>query len=128
MQNRPRFAAAASFAAVILLAGCSSEPETVTAGTNDPDAKTIAEAAPVALPPMLTASRTYRCKDNSLVYIDFFSDSKTANLRTEKDGTPTVLTAAEPGKPFESDGYSLAGSGAEVTLTRPGKGTASCKA
>ena len=128
MKNRTRLTAAASFAAVILLAGCSAEPETVGNGTNDPDAKTIADAAPVELPPMLTASRTYRCKDNSLVYIDFFSDNKTANLRTEKDGTPTVLTAAEPGKPFEADGYALTGSGAEVTLARPGKGSETCKA
>jgi hypothetical protein len=128
MQIRPRILSAAAFAALLSLAACNSEPETVTAGTADPDAATLKEAPPVELPPMVTASRTYRCKDNSLVYIDFFNDNVTANLRDKKDGQPVVLKAPEAGKPFVSDGYTLSGNGAEVELTRPGKGSESCKA
>src|SRR3546814_10254586 len=46
---------------------------------------------------------------------------KTANLRTEKDGAPTKLTAAEAGKPFEGAGYKIEGSGKQITATLPGK-------
>lgn len=128
MQIRTRILSAAAFAALASLAACNSEPETVTGGTADPDAQTLKEAPPVELPPMLTASRTYRCKDNSLVYIDFFSDNVTANLRDKKDGAPVVLKAPEAGQPFASDGYMLTGNGTEVELARPGKGSESCKA
>ncbi len=127
MRNAPRLLRAAPIAAVFLLAACNSEPETVTGGNNDPDAATVAAAPPVQLPPMVTASRTYRCKDNSLVYIDFFNNN-TAVYRTEKEGAPTTLTAAEEGKPYTMDGYSVSGSGTEISLTAPGKGSTSCKA
>jgi hypothetical protein len=118
---------AAPLAAALLLGACNSEPETVTAGTPDPDAAKVASAPPVQLPPMVTASRTYRCKDNSLVFIDFFNNN-TATYRTDKDGQPTTLTAAEAGKPFTADGYSVSGSGTEISLTAPGKGSTTCKA
>ena len=127
MRHSRLFLRAAPIAAVLLLAACNSEPETVTAGTNDPDAATVAAAPPVQLPPMMTASRTYRCKDNSLVYIDFFNN-KTAAYRTEKDGAPTTLTAAEEGKPYTADGFSVSGSGTQISLTAPGKGSTTCKA
>ena len=119
---------AAPMAAVLLLAACNSEPETVTGGTADPDAAQVAAAPPVQLPPMVTASRTYRCKDNSLVYIDFFNNG-TATYRTEKEGAPqATLTSAEEGKPYTFDGYSVSSSGTQISLTAPGKGTTSCKA
>ncbi len=118
---------AAAITAALLLAGCNSQPETVTAGAIDPDAQAVAAAPPVELPPALAASKTYRCKDNSVVYVDFLSDSKTAQLRTEKAGAPTVLTAAEPGKAFVAEGYALSGNGDAVELTRPGAGAQSCK-
>jgi hypothetical protein len=127
MRYASRLLRAAPIAAVLLLAACNSEPETVTGGTVDPDAAKIAAAPPVALPPMVTASRTYRCKDNSLVYIDFFNN-KTAAYRTEKEGAATTLTTAEEGKPYTFDGYSVSGSGTEISLTAPGKGSTTCKA
>jgi hypothetical protein len=77
---------------------------------------------------MVASSRSYRCKDNSLLYVDFMSDNKSANLRTKKDGTATKLTAAEAGKPFEGGGYTVSGSGADVEITQPGKGAQGCKA
>ena len=124
----PSFLRAAPMAAVLLLAACNSSPETVTDTTADPDAAKVAAAPPVQLPPMVTASRTYRCKDNSLVYIDFCNNG-TATYRTEEKGTPTAtLTSAEEGKPYTFDGYSVSSSGTEISLTAPGKGTTSCKA
>ncbi|AMK22334.1 MULTISPECIES: hypothetical protein [unclassified Sphingobium] len=118
-----------SVAALALLSACNKndEPE-VVGGPADPMAEKLANAAPVELPPMVKESRQYRCKDNSLIFVDFMSDDKTANLRTEKDGAPTKLTAAEAGKPFEGAGYKVEGSGKQITATLPGKSAVSCKA
>jgi hypothetical protein len=76
---------------------------------------------------MIQASRTFRCKDNSLIYADYYTDN-TARVRTEKDGTPTVLTSTAGQPPFTAEGWSLSANGDQVTLTAPGKGTQSCKA
>ncbi|CAH0353328.1 MAG: hypothetical protein WA085_11620 [Sphingobium sp.] len=114
-------------AALISLSACSkSEPE-VVGGPADPMAEQIANAAPVELPPAVKASKQYRCKDNSLIFVDFLSDDKTANLRTEKNGTPTKLTAAEAGGALKADGYEVSGLGSPVTITVPGKSAQSCK-
>ncbi|GLI96499.1 hypothetical protein [Sphingobium sp. BS19] len=114
-------------AALISLSACSkSEPE-VVGGPADPMAEQIANAAPVELPPAVKASKQYRCKDNSLIFVDFLSDDKTANLRTEKNGTPTKLTAAEAGGALKVDGYEVSGPGSPVTITVPGKSAQSCK-
>jgi hypothetical protein len=127
MRTTPRSLAAASIAALTLLAACSQEPETIEGGPADPDAANVAAAAPVELPPAITASKTYRCKDNSLVYVDFFNNN-TAAFRTEKGGTPTMLTAAEAGKPFTGEGHSIASSDNQTTISYPGHASQSCKA
>lgn len=117
-------------AALSLLSACGSndEPE-VVGGPADPMAKELANAAPVELPPAVKDSRSYRCKDNSLIFVDFLADDKTANLRTEKEGAPTKLVAPEAGKPFVAEGgYSVEGGGATITATLPGKSAQSCKA
>jgi len=128
MQKILRVLTAASVAALLPLAACNQEPEVINAGPPDTQAKDLAAAAPVELPPSIVASRTYRCKDNSLVYIDFMSN-QTANYRTTKAGEATaVLTSPAPGQPYVADGYSVSGSGTEINLTAPGKGSQSCKA
>jgi uncharacterized lipoprotein YajG len=118
----------APLALLTLLAACSNEPENLTASNNDPDAAEVAAAPPVELPPMLAGSRTYRCKDNSLVHIDFFSNN-TAVYKTEKDApTGTTLTAEGPDKPYVAEGYSVSANSESIQLTAPGKGSTSCKA
>src|SRR4028118_1193527 len=89
--------AAASIAASLVLAACSNEPEVVDTNP-DPMKEELAKAGPVEAPPMIQASRTYRCKDNSLVYIDFYTNN-TAQYRTEKGGAATTPTAAARGQP-----------------------------
>lgn len=118
-----------SLALFALLAACSNEPENLTgAGPADPDAAVVAAAPKVELPPMLAGSRTYRCKDNSLVHIDFFNNN-TALYKTDKDATTgTTLTAAEPGQPYTAEGYSVSGNTDNIELTAPGKGSTTCKA
>ena len=45
------------------------------------------------MPPSITASKIYRCADNKVVYVDWLSDKKTANVRTEQGGSPTQVIA-----------------------------------
>lgn len=130
--QKPPLSALAPFAlsAAILLAGCG-KPTTITAGQPvDPQASQIAAAPPVKLPPALLSSKSYRCQDNSLVYVDFFNDGTTANIKTKKNGTPTALTAPAAGQPYVGDGYTVAGSATDKTIkiTLPGKKEQPCNA
>jgi hypothetical protein len=127
MKNAPRTLAAATLAALFTLGACNNEPVTVNPGGADPQAEALKNAPKVAPPAMIQASRTFRCKDNSLVYADFYTDN-TARVRTEKEGTPTILTAANGQPPYTAEGWSLSANATQVTLTAPGKGTQSCKA
>ena len=124
--NKTLLAAAAS-AALLSLGACNSEPETITAGNDDPQAQALENAAPVEAPPKIQASKTFRCKDNSLLYADYYTNN-TARVRTKKDGEPTVLTAEGGNPPYKAEGYSLSANGPSVTFTAPGKGTQTCKA
>ncbi|KMS55529.1 hypothetical protein [Sphingobium cupriresistens] len=114
-------------ASVALLSACNKndEPE-VVGGPADPMAAELANAAPVELPPSVKANKQFRCKDNSLIFVDFMTDDKTANLRTEKGGSPTKLVAAEAGRPYTADGFEVSGQGDAVTITVPGKGAQAC--
>ena len=112
-------------AAFLALGACKQE--TVIAGDHDDMKDAVAAAPKVVLPPSVKESKAYRCKDNGLVYVDFFQGDKTANLRATKDGTATKLEAPEAGQPMVAEGYSLSGSGSSVTVTRPGKGSQVCK-
>ena len=76
---------------------------------------------------MIQANRTYRCKDNSLLYADFYTN-QTVNVRAQKDGPSTTLTAAAEGQPYTAEGYSLSANAAQINYTAPGKGAQSCKA
>lgn len=115
--------------ALLSLSACGqSEPEVVDNKAPDPVAEQAAHAVPVALPPAVKDSRSYRCKDNSIIYVDFLADDKSANLRTDKAGAPTALKAEAPGEPYKFDGYELVGNGASITATLPGKGKQDCKA
>lgn len=111
---------------VLTLSACGkSEPE-VVGGVPDPMGNQLANATKVVLPPSVKASRTYRCKDNSLIYVDFMSDDMSANIRTEKNGAPTALKAEAKGDPFKAEGFAIVGSGDTVSITVPGKGSQSC--
>ena len=121
-----KFLAAASVAASLLLSACNNEPEVVDTNP-DPMKDELAKAKPVEAPPMIQASRTYRCKDNSLVYVDFYTNN-TAQFRTKKEGQATMLTAPAAGQAYVAEGYSVSGNAPQITLTAPGKSGISCKA
>ena len=117
---------AATLAASLSLAACNNEPEVVDTNP-DPMKDELAKAPPVEAPPMIQASRTYRCKDNSLVYIDFYTNN-TAQYRTEKGGAATTLTSPAEGQPYTAEGHSVSANAPQIQLTAPGKGSLSCKA
>lgn len=109
----------------VALAGCNSEPEVID--EYDPQAAALKNAAPVELPPSIVASRTYRCRDNSLVYVDFLSNG-TANIRNDEGGAPVATLTAEGGTPpYTGSGYSVSANAAEIRYTAPGRGSQTCR-
>jgi hypothetical protein len=120
-----------TLAAAAALAGCNKDDHTIVAGGPEVGDTNVAANAPVALPPTISATKIYRCADNAVVYVDWLSDNKTATVRTEKAGSPTQVTAAEPGKPMSAPGgYSVEGSAAasSAKIGVPGHPAQSCKA
>ena len=117
-------------AASTALMSCQKEVIDPGAEKNEIAAANAASAAKVVLPPSITATKTYRCKDNSVVHIDWLSDNKSANFRAEETGAPLQLKSANAGEAMIAEGYSLSGdaAAATITLTRPGKDEQSCKA
>jgi hypothetical protein len=118
--------AAASTAAIFVLAGCKAEPVAV-GGPADPQAEALKNAPPVQLPPTMK-DKTYRCKDNSLVYVSFSSDNLTALVRDKQEEPPVAtLKAPAPGQPFVAEGFSLSGSGDSVTYKSPDSAAQTCR-
>ena len=120
----------------LALAACNPEPETIVGGER-PDSMSdeLANAAPVELPPAIATTKTYRCKDNSVVRIDWLAQDKGAYVHGDGQ-TQTHLKMAEAvdGKPAAADlvaegGYVLKGNAAASTvmLAQPGKPSQSCK-
>lgn len=115
-----------TLAAAAALAGCDNS--NIVAGHDTGDAAN--SAANVTLPPAIAASKIYRCSgDNSVIYIDWLADNKTANVRTEQGGAPTQVVAPEPGQPMTAaNGLSLIGTAAasSVSVTLPGQRPKTC--
>jgi hypothetical protein len=120
-----------TLAAAAALAGCKPENHTIVAGAPDEGDNNVVSNGPVALPPSIASSKVYRCADNKILYVDWMSDNKSANIHTEKGGAPTVVTAPEAGKPMTAPGgYSLEGkaSGSSVKIAVPGHPAQACNA
>lgn len=104
-------------AAAAALAGCNKDDHTIVAGgPDDSDAPNAVDVSNVQLPPSITATKSYRCKDNSVLRIDWLSDGS-ARVHT-KDG--------DLGQQVQvGDGGPLSGSADASAITYEGK---SCKA
>lgn len=100
--------------AALALSACNKENHTIVAGPpgSDQPAPTI---DPASLPPSIIASKSYRCKDNSVVYIDWLSN-QTATIK--KSRTDTAGTSVKVGE-------GLTGSATDASVTYNGQ---SCKA
>jgi hypothetical protein len=82
-----------TLAVAAALAGCNKEDHTIVAGGPQPDAEDNEVAnAQVALPPSITASKVYRCADNTVVYVNWLSDGS-ATTRNKPDANPTPVPA-----------------------------------
>ena len=124
--QKHRLLAAGTIAAIFLLAACNNEPEAISINEYDPMAEQLKKAPPVKeLPPAIAASRTYRCSDNSLFYVDFYTNN-TALLRTVRGGDAVTLQAEGGNPPFVADGHSVSDNGESVRITAPGKNNLAC--
>jgi len=127
--------AAVAIATLLTLAACQQKtPEEVGGPADDATAIAARNKAPVALPPAIASSKSYRCKDNSVVYVNFLTDGVTANVRDKEEEPPAVtLVAPAPGEPFvgvppSGDGFKLSANAPSVTYTSPDSGTQTCNA
>jgi hypothetical protein len=125
MQKKNLALAALPLAALLILPSCNNKPQTIVAGDDDPQAEQLKSAKPVAPPPMIQASRTYRCKDNSLVYADFYTNNTVA-VRSKKDAAPTILTSPDGTAPYTAEGYSISANAHTISYAGPGKGAQPC--
>lgn len=125
-----RFELAATYLCAIALVTACDGPETVTANeTQDAQAEELANAQPVTLPPAIRESKSYRCKDSSVLYVSFMDDDRTALVRDKQEEPPiATLKAPNVGQPFVADGFSLSGSDDAVIFTSPDSGTQACNA
>ena len=81
-------------AAAAALAGCNKENHTIVAGGPNSDDNVTAPATntPVALPPSIAASKSYRCDNNNLVYVDWLSDGS-ARVKQSAEESGTLIAA-----------------------------------
>ena len=108
--------------AAVALAGC--EQETIEGGgVYDPMANQVANAVGnVALPPSIVASHQYRCKDNSLISVDWLSDGTTNSARvTPQGGTAASVTQAAGAAEYTAEGATLTGDPKAQSITFNGK-------
>ena len=100
--------------AAATLAGCDDSDHTIVTGPGVDEAPV--NNVGVVLPPSIQATKAYRCKDNSLVYIDWMSDgSARAKKERNEVGTPMAIGEGQP----------LQGDAKGATITYNGQ---SCKA
>ena len=88
-QNMTRTPMLIMLAAAAALAGCNKDNHTIVAGPPGDDVNATANA-PVALPPVITASKVYRCDDNTVLYVNWLSDGS-ANVRNKPNDIPTPV-------------------------------------
>jgi hypothetical protein len=103
-----------ALAAAAALTGCNENHTIVAGGPDESNDTNVATNASVVLPPSISATRTYRCADNKLVYVDWMSDGS-ARVKKTRDEVGTTLTP----------GTELKGDAKAVSITYKGQ---SCKA
>ena len=96
-----------ALAAAAALAGCNNEDHTIVSDPAGPDPMANAANGDVVLPPAISASKSYRCKDNSLVYVDWLSDG-TARVKMDRNEVGTTVTPADAASPLKGDAKAAA--------------------
>lgn len=115
--------------AMVSLSACDPKPTVIDPNKNADEAQAKLEKAhPVTLPPAIAASKTYRCADNALVFVDWFEDGSAA-VKVDKDALPTRLAAPAAGSTtLSGSGYTLKGGRTDdaVTAEVPGHKSQKC--
>lgn len=140
--------AVAPIAAIFALAACGEQEPEVVGGMADPDAEELEELEPVEMPPMRTREASFRCGDNSVVYVSFYTNDTQVGVAMEQGAVQTILPnealAAEEGEDgegeaaeapagpprYSGEGYTLVGASDASTIQfgAPGRGMQSCNA
>ena len=129
--TKPMLSAAVAAATLFTLAACQQPaPQNVGGAQPDAVAREAASRPPVELPPAIKETKTYRCRDTSVIQVNFLADDLTANVRPGDQPTAaaTVLKAPAAGEAFVAEGYSLSGSGDTVNYATPTVPSQPCKA
>jgi len=129
---------------MLALAACNNSETPAVDGAEGPETAATA-AEPIAMPPAITASGTYRCADNTILYVDFLGNNEAADIRVGEKSAAAVRVSAPvadepaagtapvadeaPAAPLKSaDGEnSLSGSGKQINVKLAGKGAQTCK-
>ena len=90
-----------TLAAAAALAGCDNSDHTIVGGPGA-DEPEVTSNEPVVLPPSITASKSYRCKDNSLVFVDWLSDG-TARVKMARNEVGTTVNPGDAASPLKGD-------------------------
>ena len=115
-----RFFCSTILVAAAALAGCDQSDHNLTqTGPYDPRPEAANNTA-VTLPPAITAQKSYRCKDNSLVYIDWYSDGS-ARVKAARNEAGTQVPAAPEGNASDVAPSPLQGSATTPSITYNGK-------
>lgn len=106
-------------AALAGLSACDMNPTEIGPGAERTSQSTPAAtpAKPVTLPPSIAASKQYRCADNSLALVEFYSDDLSASVRTSATGTPARVVAPAKGDTMVGGGYTLKGTKTDANVT-----------
>lgn len=120
----------AAAAAVLGVAACGAKSDSSNMAGNNAAATNVAVVAPAEMPPPMKSSKTYRCADNSVLYVDLFQGDMQANVKTKPSDTPTILKSPVAGEPMvSSDGaWTIKPEGDKLMVTAPGKKAQSCTA
>jgi hypothetical protein len=106
--------------AAAAIAGCDNQGQTIVAGPDGiEDSNNSVNLAEVELPPSIVASHAYRCKDNSLVYVDWLSND-TARIKKDRAEVGMTVTKGEDGA-YTAEGQKLVGDPQATSITVNGK-------
>ena len=113
-----------ALAVAATVAGCDNSDHTIIANEPyDPQANAVQNLQNVTLPASIAASHSYRCADNSVVFIDWLSDD-TARIKASRSEVGTTVSRAGEEGAYTAEGQSLTGSADAATVTINGQ---SCK-
>jgi hypothetical protein len=104
-------------AACVSLTACEAE----TLGGEDRGSRSDVSATdtPVVLPPSIVASHVYRCRDNSLVYVDWLSDDS-ARIKQQSTERGATVEKLEDGT-YAGGDKTLAGEPSSQSITIDGQ-------